>query len=181
MQGVEFQHASLQNVYGRIVRHGGFAFSPADVSLNGRSFSISMYLIEFAPRPPPPVLRLALPNSFDAAWVYARLPLIFGLEPSPSEGEKSLLWQGFVAIPEGERVGYAFVCNDYYGRTGLVFSDEGPEEPIRRAIAAAFWDVMLQSPDEVQDFEQRVYHPGAGVWLMFGCSAGEPFCSESDE
>jgi hypothetical protein len=73
------------------------------------------------------------------------------------------------------------VCTDYYGRTGLMFSPEGPDQTMQAKIAAAFWSFLLESPNDLEDFEATVYHSGAGVWMHFGCRDGDPCYDESDE
>jgi hypothetical protein len=66
------------------------------------------------------------------------------------------------------------ICNDYYGRTGLMFSPEGPDNGTQTKIAAAFWSYLLQAPNELADFEAKIPHLGAGGWMHFGCRDGEP-------
>lgn len=178
---MEVQHGRLSNVYGRSVKHGGFTFMGAHVVLDGTGFSLAQRLSDHIRGREPPVLRHPVENGFDAAWVRARIPNTFGFTPEKAEVEKALLNVGFVAVPEGEAVCYPFVCIDHYGRTGLMFSDEGPEEFIKQSIAAGFWGLLAQEPENVSNFEERVYHPGAGVWLTFGCEDGRVYCDESDE
>jgi hypothetical protein len=38
---------------------------------------------------------------------------------------------------------------------------------------------VFGNPASHGDFEARVYHPGAGVWMHFGCQDGEPSFEES--
>ena len=178
---LEIRHGSLLRFYGRVRQHAGFAIAPADVELAGRSFSMTMPLSEFVSDPVPACLRFPLKHKFEAAWVFARLPEAFGFEPTASEGEKSLLHQGFVAVQTDDNCGYPFICTDYYGRCSLGFSDEGPDSAIQRRIAESFWRLLLQSPDELTDFEARVMHLGSGMWLNFGCRAGDLVCDETAE
>jgi hypothetical protein len=105
--------------------------------------------------------------------------VVFGFVPEIAEVEKTLLDVGFVAVPEGSSVGIPFVCTDYYGRTGLTFSPEGPDSSIQALIARAFWSLLLQEPEELADFSAKVYHPGTGNWMHFGCEHGEPYCEET--
>lgn len=67
---------------------------------------------------------------------------------------------------------YPFVCMDYCGRSSLRFSGDSPEAPVKRADAVAFWGVFLIDSDDLDDFEERVYHPGASLWLDHGCDSG---------
>jgi hypothetical protein len=120
-------------------------------------------------------------QQYDAAWVRARLPRVFAFTPELSGVEKSLLDAGFVAVAAGTSIGFPFVCTDNCGRTGLMFSSDGPDQDIQAKIAAAFWSLLLQSPDDLADFEATVYHPGAGVWMHFGCKNGEPSYDEFEE
>jgi hypothetical protein len=106
---------------------------------------------------------------------------VFEFTPDLSEVEKSLLDVGFVAVPEGSPIGLPFVCADDYGRTGLMFSPDGPDQDTQEKIARAFWGLLLEGRDDVADFDATVYHPGAGIWMHFGCEDGEPFYRESDE
>jgi hypothetical protein len=68
----------------------------------------------------------------------ARLPRVFAFTPELAQIEKALLDVGFVALPLGSSVGFPFVCTDYYGRTGIMFSPEGPDQEARTQIASAF-------------------------------------------
>ncbi len=154
---------------------------PAHVVLDGTAFGLDDRLGDHVGEGEPPVLRHAVETGFDAAWVGARIPNTFGFTPERAEVEKALLDVGFVAVPEGESVCYPFVCTDSYGRTGLMFSDHGPEEAIKRSIAAGFWGLLTEEPEDVTNFEERVYHPGAGVWLNYGCEDGRVYCDEADE
>jgi hypothetical protein len=179
MKAIEVVHGSLRTTYGEAVRHGGFEFVPADVQLNGHSFSLDFRLRDYVGDQAPSVVRIPVRHQFDAAWVFARIPKAFGMVSPPSEEEKSLVYQGFIAVAEGERAGYPFICTDHYGRSSLMFSAEGPGEPLRSSIASAFWGLLLQSAEELEDFEHRVYHLGAGVWLEYGCKFGHVYCEQS--
>jgi len=176
---VEF--GELQNVFGKPATHGDFTFVPATVELEGNGFSTDFHLRDVAGERPPAILARPIKHQYDAAWVRGRLPHVFGFTPELSEVEKSLLDVGFVAIAAGGLVGFPFICTDYYGRTGLMFSPVGPDQDTQAKIAAAFWSLLLQSPDDLADFEATVYHPGAGVWMHFGCEDGEPSYSESED
>ena len=154
---------------------------PAHVELDGTAFGLGDRLHDHVTDRGHPAFRLSLEHGFDAAWVRAQIPNTFGFTPERAEVEKAVLDIGFVAVPEGEAVCYPFVCTDHYGRTGLMFSEGGPEEAIKRSIAAAFWGLLAQEPEDLTDFDERVYHPGAGVWLNYGCKDGHVYCDETDE
>jgi hypothetical protein len=180
MNDMRVQFGTLQGVIGKPATHGGFTFVPAAVELDGSSFSTDFHLRDSAAERPPAILARPIEQQFDAAWVRARLPRIFGFTPEPSQVEKSLLDVGFVAVATGSSVGIPFVCTDYYGRTGIMFSHAGPDQDTQAKIATAFWSLLLQSPNDLADFEARVYHPGAGIWMHFGCHDGEPCYEESE-
>ena len=108
------------------------------------------------------------------------MPRVFGFTPEVSDAEKSLLDVGFVAVATGN-AGLPFICTDYYGRTALMFSPDGPAKDMQAKIAAAFWALLLASPDDVEDFEATVFHLGAGVWMHFGCQDGVPTYRESED
>lgn len=167
------------SVYGKLVRHDDHAFMPADVRLDGSLFSLDYRLGDHFGVRVPPSLRYSIERGFDAAWVRARIPNLFGFTPEPAEVEKALLHVGFVAVSGGGTVSYPFICTDHYGKSALMFSDAGPEQAVKRSIADSFWGVLAQNPDDLADFEQRVHHPGAMMWLEYGCESGRVYCEES--
>ena len=83
-------------------------------------------------------------------------------------------------MPDGESA-FPFVCTDHYGKTALMFSDEGPEQSTKQRIATAFWNLLCQDPEDLADFQTRIYHPGTGVWLTYGCEDGRVYCDESED
>lgn len=175
------QFGELQNIFGKPATHCGFTFVPSAVELSGNGFSTDFQLRDVAWGRPPAILDRPIEQQYDAAWVRARLPRVFAFTPELSGVEKSLLDAGFVAVAAGTSIGFPFVCTDNCGRTGLMFSSDGPDQDIQAKIAAAFWSLLLQSPDDLADFEATVYHPGAGVWMHFGCKNGEPSYDEFEE
>jgi hypothetical protein len=181
MNDIHLQFGTLLEILGKTATHAGFTFVPAAVKLHGSVFSTDFYFRDSAGARPPAILARPIEEQYDAAWVRARLPRVFGFTPEISEAEKSLLDVGFVAVAVGSPVGFPFICSDYYGRTGIMFSPEGPDHDTQAKIAAAFWSLLLKTPDDLADFEAAVYHPGAGVWLHFACKDGEPSCRESQE
>lgn len=173
------RHGSLLHVFGMPAQHSGFTFIPAEVELEGDSFSLEYRLCDQIGDEAPSILRYALSRQFDAAWVRARIPATFGFTPEFVDVEKSLLYIGFVAVPEDKLVGYPFICTDHYGRSALMFSDHGPEKTVKQAIASAFWRLLIEHPVDLADFEERVYHSGAGVWLNYGCKHSHIYCEET--
>jgi hypothetical protein len=178
---IRIQFGVLQNCFGKPTTYGGFTFVPAAVKLDGNGFSIEFYLRDSAGERPPAILTRPIEQQYDVAWFRARLPRVYGFTPERSDVEKSLLDIGFVAVAAGGSVGVPFVCTDYSGRTGIMFSPQGPDQDSQVTIATAFWSLLLQTPDDVVDFEATVYHPGAGIWMHFGCKDGEPCYSESED
>ena len=178
---MELRHGTLLNVYGKAVRNGDFNFIPADVTLDGSSFGLACRLRDHVGVVVPPALRRPVKDGFDAAWVRARIPSLFGFTPGKAEDEKALIYTGFAAVADEGAVCYPFVCTDHYGTSALMFSDDGPEESVKRSIAGAFWGALLLDADDLTDFEERVYHTGASVWLDYGCDCGRVYCEESQE
>jgi hypothetical protein len=179
MIGMQVQFGTLQNVFGKPATHDGISFLPAAVELDGVAFSIDFDLRDSVGKHQPPILARPIQHQYDAAWVRARLPRVFGFTPEVSQAEKSRLEIGFVAVKARHAVAFPFKCKDYYGRTGLMFSPDGPDQPTQAKIAASFWSLLLQSPDDFADFEARVYHVGAGVWMQFCCENSELSYRES--
>ena len=176
---MKVRHATLLNIIGRAAKHDGIAIVPAEVQLDGMSFSYSFPLSELPRTQIPPVLRAPIQGGYDVAWVRARMPLAFGFSPEPSEAEKTLLSVGFVAVIDGQDEAVAFECTDHYGKTSLMFSDDEEDEAAKDRTAKAFWGVLLSEPDELEDFEASVMHLGAPITLHFGCENGEPYLRET--
>ncbi|HET6879881.1 MAG TPA: hypothetical protein VFI31_06990 [Pirellulales bacterium] len=128
MNNIRIEFGTLHDVLGKAVAWDGLSIIPAMVELNGQSFSTGFELRDAVGQHPPAVLARLIEQHYDAAWVRGRLPRVFGFTPEIAEVEKSLLDVGFVAVAFGGSVGFPFICADYYGRTGLMFSPEGPEE-----------------------------------------------------
>lgn len=181
MQGVTIRHGVLEDVSGRAAVADGWSFVPAAVSLDG-DLEAEQPLSDHLGDHPPPILRPWVPENLDAHWVRARLPVVFAYTPPSAEVEKALLDEGFLAVRDeaGQMLGYPFRCSDHYGRTALAFG-EGVPESVRRAIAVSFWELLLREADRLADFEERVFHPGACVWLHFSCADGVLDVTESEE
>jgi hypothetical protein len=173
----DIRYGELIDVYGHSAKSKEFTFVPARIQLSGTMHSLGDCFDEH-PRLP----RGVIPVHADAAFVRARIPCVFGYTPTyDEEQEKSLLSEGFVAVLPDGKTAIPFECTDYYGRSSLMFSGDGPEESVRSQIADAFWELMASEPNALEDFGQDVFHVGAGVWMQFGCKHGEVYCDESDE
>src|SRR5216683_1201171 len=80
---MKIRHANLLNIIGRPAKYGGVTIVPAEVELEGMSFSPSYPLAEIPVDRIPPILRLPIERHYDVAWVRARLPHAFGISPVP--------------------------------------------------------------------------------------------------
>jgi hypothetical protein len=176
---MKVRHAILHDVMGRPVRTRGLIIIPAVVELDGKVFSPSHALCDLPREKIAPVLRVPVDKGYDVSWVRARLPHAFGISPEQSENEKTMLEANFVAVEEGRDEGIAFTCCDYYGKTSLLFSPDEQDQALIARVASTFWDVLLEEPNVLADFEATVAHMGAPLTLNFGCRMGEPFYFES--
>lgn len=131
----------------------------------------------------PDVLRELPAPGTDALWARARIQALFGVASAPEDDrvEKSMMDFGFVAVREagGDRVATPFVCIDHYGRSGLMLSEQVDAATVE-AIGNAFW-ALVTSGDELADYEDRAFHPGACIWMEYGCRGGALFFDETDE
>lgn len=175
------RHATLLDVTGRPAKYGGFTIVPARFDLEGTRFGPGHHLNQLPSHRIPPVLRVPIEQHYDVAWVRARLPAVFGISPEPTDVEKALLSEGFVAVRDGSAEAVPFDVSDYYGKTSLTFSPAEEDERLKADVGEAFWAVLLAEPDQLADFRACVSHVGAGVMLNYGCEDGEPYCYESTE
>lgn len=172
------RHATLMNVFGRPAKYAGFSIMPAHLKLEGQMFRPSYRLAQLPSDRIPPVLRIPIERGFDVAWVRARIPIVFGYAPDVSEVEKSVLYEGFLAVSENAGDAVPFECSDYYGKTSLTFSPAETDEPLKQSVADAFWGVLLADPNALADFEARTHSEGhAG----YGCRDGEPYSLETED
>jgi hypothetical protein len=176
MADFDILYGELLDIYGHSAEINGLTFVPARVRLKD-TMPLDHYFEQHAKFP-----RALIPELADAAFVRARIPCIFGYTPAyDDEIEKSLISEGFVAVLQDRKTAIPFECTDYYGRTALLFCSDGPEELLRQQIADAFWKIIASNENELDDFEQSVFHPGACIWMHYGCKNGEVYCDESDE
>ncbi len=172
----------LRDVLGPQRRSDAWSFVPADIRLEGSSWSGECDL-----RDEPDAtkcsaeLRDLVDRHLDAIWVRARVRAVFGVDSQPEEErpEKSLMHFRFAAAhDESPQASYVFECTDYYGKAQLCFGETQPDEVVRAAIGAAFWRLLLAEPDLLADYEDRAFHPGACIWMHYGCRNGELFYEE---
>jgi hypothetical protein len=172
------RYGSFSAARGESVSREGWTVMAGMGQPEGTSFKTSHRLREFVKdEDTPEVLRRPLEERYDAAWVRARLPRVFGYV---SKEEKTLLWETFSATHETGDV-YGFCCTDHYGKSGLMFSDAGPEASTKDSIAHAFWTLILANPSDLADYQVRTFHVGAGVWLDYECRAGCISLTETPE
>ena len=179
----EIRHGELLDVIGAPVRFGNCTFVPANVVLHGSAFSPQFDFVDWCALSAiaiPPIVN----RDLNAPWVLGRLLALFDTENTPEDEreEKCCFHASFIAIAqEFEHVAAPFTASDVYGRTSLWFSDEGaPPQQLRTAIAHDFYNLILKQPESLVDYQNRMYHPGAGAWIDFGVDCGEPYMVERE-
>lgn len=179
-------NAVMRACSGRPRTWGDITIVAAGVKLLGPPFADRQTLAAFIRhRELPSDVRLLLPDGFDGSWVRGRIDRVFHA-PSPNAehlGEKSGLAQEFVAEVPAESdspLGVPFGCCDHYLRTGLTFSGQEAPEVCDR-VASAFWELLLAEPHNLPDYQDKLFHSGAGYWLAFGIRNGRPFMEEHEE
>jgi hypothetical protein len=96
------------------------------------------------------------------------------------------LHASFIAVcpqPDGSLLGVPFECHDHYLQSALMFSEQVDPAPadLCSRVADAFWGLLLAEPHDLPEYRDRMLHIRAGVWLVFGVEAGQPFIEEYDE
>jgi hypothetical protein len=123
----------------------------------------------------------------DGIWVRAALTGVFGYSPlRVSDGRSFLLDAAFAAVlAEGQAswVAYPFACTDLCGRTGLVFSRQGPGTEVRDRVAQAFWGLLLaECTNTLSEFSAPgvAFDTGDGydTELILGYSRGEFYAED---
>jgi len=178
------RHGQFHDVDGHPQRYREIIFVPARVELTGTWFQFAFNLSETMTDLSPEA-RAIVPPVYDAPWVMGRLMRLFGTQQIPEEdrGEKACFYASFLAVlPERDNLAIPFECSDHYAKTALTFStDDPPEKELQEAIAKNFWGLLLAEPTDVEDYEDRMYHSGAGIWIRFGIEDGEPFMIEESD
>ena len=174
----ELRFGTLVDVIGSPLPFQQVTFVPALIQLEGTRFSAQFKLVDWAhqqSRPLPAIVR----GDENAAWLLGRLTYLFNTENIPEDErvEKTCFGVSFIAVLHHHgSVAIPFECSDHYGCTSLLFSSDGePPLELRTAIADAFYGLMLDEPDSLTDYDDRMYHAGAGYWVEFGVSNGEPY------
>lgn len=159
-------------------------FIPAQITLWGNCFESSFFLKDHLADQPASIKTIIKPGQ-DAPWVLGRLIRLFRINrlPVDERPEKSCFVASFIALLHQEKViGIPFECSDYYGKSSLTFStDDPPQEEMKAQIANAFWKLLLEVPEEVEDYTDRMFHAGTGRWVQFGIKNGESFLESTLE
>ena len=175
------RHGALEDVIGSPQSQDGILFVPARVTLNGAWFESTLQLMDCIGDLSPAITAIVRPGE-DAPWVLGRLIRLFNTDLVPEEDrlEKTCFYAAFIAVlPDDNRTAIPFECQDYYGKSALTFStDDPPSEEIQQTIGIAFWNLLLASPKEISDYEDKMFHSGAGFWIRYGVLDGEPFMNE---
>jgi hypothetical protein len=161
----------------------------APVHLKGPYFLLTHTLADYTrDRELPTGVDTLLLDGYDGPWVRGRIERVFGVTSAGEEerGEKAGLHAEFLAVhteADGSLVGVPFRCRDHYLKTGLLFSEKVDRPPAAWCdrIADAFWGLLLAEPHDLPEYRDRMFHVGAGVWLVFGIEHGQPFIEERED
>ncbi|PQO36658.1 hypothetical protein [Blastopirellula marina] len=184
---IEIRHGRFTDLTGPSRASQQIVFAPAEAELLGTTFNFAQKLQVYATKRPLPTAVVGLfgPGE-DAVWVRGRIQRIFAYPNLPEEErpEKCMFCGTFVALLKNDSAGYIgipFQATDYYGTTGLIFSNEDPPpELVQSTIGNAFWELLLADPADLEDYRDRMYHSGADVFVEFGVENGAPFCETSE-
>lgn len=146
---LKIKYGELLDVAGRPVRFEDVTFVPANVSLNGTSFSFSHSLDIYAAKTNLATRSIVKPGE-DAPWVLGRLMFLFNAQLDSTEfrPEKSCLSESFVAVLHShDNLAVPFGCLDHYCRTSLMFSSEdAPARRFKTSLPRGFGHSCCQSP-----------------------------------
>jgi hypothetical protein len=165
------QFGELLNVFGRPAEYDGMKFVPAAVRIEESTRSTEQHF-----RDHPEFKRANTIPYYDVAFIRARIPRVFGYTPQPAEGEKTFLYEGFLAVNRDAEC-IPFNCTDFNGRTGLEFGKLVPDD-VKGGIASRLWALFLADSDDVEDFEFRVEQYGFHPLVTLGCRNGEVYAEE---
>jgi hypothetical protein len=191
MSAFQVRFGELIRVYGHPSKKEDYTFCPVDLEMNDEPETLEdygFYLADYAESCSSIALRNAIRGRYDVSWTFARIMRVFSIEPEPDEdGIGMVLNQVFLAIPHGHAIGYPFRCCDLAGRSHLQFSIDEPETENCHKIGGAFWRLLLDAPDDRQDFDRRVNGP-EHEWALadptdldYGCKFGHLYRERSRE
>jgi hypothetical protein len=183
---ISVRFGELEDVIGPARRHEDVSIVPARVRLTGSMLTNGPRLEEYlATHKFPAGIKALIRPGEDAPWVCGRVQRVYALPQLPEEerAEKSCMGFSFLAAfqEDGQLVGIPFECTDYYGRSLLMFSEEAPLQAVIDGISNAFWQILLEEPQNLPEYSDYYYHAGAGVEVRFGVRDGEPFMEEIAE
>src|SRR5215468_8648056 len=121
-----FVNGTLLDVIGPGRAWGCFNFVPAEIKLNGNSYSSECYFRDHSSTTAlKPDLAQLVRFKQDAIWVASRIIAEFGVNPIVQDVEKKAISMGFAAVSttRSEFPAILFYCEDYHLRTGLAFGD----------------------------------------------------------
>jgi hypothetical protein len=161
----------------------GWSFTPARVALPGPTNVTGPRLEAVLTKERPEILALLPEQGADAIWARARIEALFGIAsiPAADRVEKSLMEFGFLARPEQDAAvnEVPFICSDNYGRSAVYFAEATPPQAMER-IGDAFW-ALVADGGQLAGYRDRAFHPGASVWMEYGCANGTLFLEYPDD
>jgi hypothetical protein len=170
---MQILHGKVVDVHGQMQSQGNFGFVNATVSLSGNSWSVECELRDFPDLPGIQTIERLVRDGIDAIWIIGRIKAVFGSWIELNDGEKSILNEGFAAYCKSEGICVPFVLHDHYLRTSFMFGATLEDQSLKRAIAQAFYHLLLQPPCELVDFEFSKNHIGAGITMVGGIVKGQ--------
>ena len=186
MTDLHLRHGKLIGLRSEAVLSSDWSFVVASIKLEGDVFYPSSPLAHYVDSlwidAQPAEL---LSRGLDAIWVRARLKSIFGVDSTPENEriEKSLSSYAFVAVKDDDDDGVSlaipFDCEDYYGKTRLCFSPHETDSELMESVAYDFWWLLTRGVD-LADYEDRAFHLGASIWMVYGCKEGKAFYYEEE-
>lgn len=145
-------NAELEDVLGPAVGPGPVRFVPVVV----RGEPSPRPFAALAAHAVAPGLRSRIGGAQGAAWVRARWPRVFGLEPlHPVEVGGGTLFRETLLAVDGAAA-WAFDVEEARGDAVARWRGAGPPE---LRVAAALWDLLLAEPDGLADYHLWVDHP----------------------
>jgi hypothetical protein len=166
-------HGAIDDVHGDMKWHGDTGFVNATVGLSGNGWSVECELREFNDLEHASHIAQFVAEHIDAIWVLGRIKAVFGSWIGLTEGEKSILNEGFAAYLKETDVWIPFVLHDYYLSTSFLFGATLTDSQMKRSIARSFYELLLQDPDNLVDFEFRKDHVGASHYMVGGVAGGQ--------
>ena len=145
-----------------------YDFAVGQVKLKGKKFVRDFRFIDFAAGAmiTDDIAHL-FDDNMDALWVHSRIMHDFRAKDlmAPKKLKPSLMEFHFLAIEKhgDDLEAYPFVCTDYDGQAALLFSPYGPGQPVQRKISSDFWNLMLENPFNLFDYDSSARLDGVDV------------------